>query len=227
MSEANRAGRANVNQKSANGERSEAEVRAKRKPQTAKRKETLSRLNPVKARREAALITPSKYKLFSLTFLFPLLYYLMEIEKTIIEALCEEIAQDPSFSEKALAQAYCFPIHDLRNIINTDLFKERVAFRRLAIQKERAELFLSGKPVKDEMALAEQASKKRLLKELDNDIDGTPATRVAAAKAVLDATRKDSTVGAMILVEMAPEKFEQIFSARRTEGQLAGGSING
>jgi len=102
---------------------------------------------------------------------------------------------------------YGLSLRDIRDIIHSEMFVAKVA----ELAKEMA---LTGEmaPLKERLLKArEVTAASRLLSEIDNTSDGTAATRITAAKAVLD-IRAQKENAQFLAVELSPEKFRMIFS---------------
>jgi hypothetical protein len=127
------------------------------------------------------------------------------LEISILDQLAQDVASLPDIQEKQLANLYGMSLRDIRDIIHSEMFLEKVAEIRKA-NPDRA-----AKPLKEKLLdLGELSAVSRLVEEVDNSTDGTPVSRIAAAKEILN-VRAQKNNGAFLAVELSPDKFRAIF----------------
>lgn len=132
------------------------------------------------------------------------------MELSTLENLARDVAALPEIREKQLAQMHGLSLRDVRDIVFSEMFKDKVSTVRENL-RSTGEL----QPLRERLLkTAEVNAASRLLAEIDNEADGTPATRITAAKTVLE-LNKNNQGAALLAVELSPEKFRMIFQMGR------------
>lgn len=128
-----------------------------------------------------------------------------QIEESFLDLMVEDFLKLPCQSEGSMAQMYGLTRTEVCDITNSELFKSRVVEARKISAKENVQGELKER-IKEK---GEVCALNRLLIETDNESDGTPATRIAASRAMLEHTQ-GAKVGALLAVELSAEKFKMV-----------------
>jgi hypothetical protein len=135
----------------------------------------------------------------------PLYLNMAAIQESVLLSLARDFAELPSCSEMQLAQMYNMTVREIKDIIYSDLFKEKVGEIRMELAKQNSEGTLQERLE----SKGKTAALSRLFVETNNEVDGTPATRISASKAMLEHSQTKQA-GALLAIELSPEKFRMI-----------------
>jgi hypothetical protein len=132
------------------------------------------------------------------------------IQENLLNTMARDIASLSTVSVSALSALYGMTKREITDIIGSDMFKTLVGNIRedWAINPPHTDGSLEERLQK----VGELASKNRLLIEVDNEVDGTPATRITAARTILEQKeKKDDAL--FIALQMSGEKLQAILAS--------------